>query len=234
MTITDATFELTKCGAVENGFAVVEGKKVSVMRIWEYCECLCDYYVDTVIVNDMCEAPKAEEKKEEKKKMNVASLMSGFNKLTKMGVKESESRAKEATPHAESHVESHTASTATTEDMFGGLSSTPTKSPSDDLFGGLSSTPQGEGDNLFGGLSSAPESMPEQKTEPAEEDLLNLNAAPAEEEKKTRWGMPFGRKGAKEEKKKGFGLGSLMKGFGSKGPSTFPPTEVSAREGDEV
>ena len=38
----------------------------------------------------------------------------------------------------------------------------------------------------------------------------------------------------KEEKKKGFGLGSLMKGFGSKGPSTFPPTEVSAREGDEV
>ena len=67
MTITDATFELTKCGAVENGFAVVEGKKVSVMRIWEYCECLCDYYVDTVIVNDMCEAPKAEEKKEEKK-----------------------------------------------------------------------------------------------------------------------------------------------------------------------
>ena len=158
-----------------------------------------------------------EEKKEEKKKMNVASLMSGFNKLTKMGVKESESRAKEATPHAESHAESHTESTATTEDMFGGLSSTPTKSPSDDLFGGLSSTPQGEGDNLFGGLSSAPESMPEQKTEPAEEDLLNLNAAPAE-----------------EEKKKGFGLGSLMKGFGSKGPSTFPPTEVSAREGDEV
>ena len=66
MTITDATFELTKCGAVENGFAVVEGKKVSVMRIWEYCECLCDYYVDTVIVNDMCEAPKAEEKKAEK------------------------------------------------------------------------------------------------------------------------------------------------------------------------
>ena len=66
MTITDATFELTKCGAVENGFAVVEGKKVSVMRIWEYCECLCDYYVDTVIVNDMCEAPKAEEKEEKK------------------------------------------------------------------------------------------------------------------------------------------------------------------------
>ena len=72
MTITDATFELTKCGAVENGFAVVEGKKVSVMRIWEYCECLCDYYVDTVIVNDMCEAPKAEEKKEEKK---ISSVM---------------------------------------------------------------------------------------------------------------------------------------------------------------
>ena len=64
--------------------------------------------------------------------------------------------------------------------------------------------------------------------------MLNLNAVPAEEEKKTRWTMPFGRKGgAKEEKKKGFGLGSLMKGFGNKGPSTFPPTEVSAREGGE-
>ena len=67
MTITDSTFELTKVGAVENGTAVVEGKKVSVTRIWEYCECLCSYVVSSVIVFDCAEAPKAEEKKEEKK-----------------------------------------------------------------------------------------------------------------------------------------------------------------------
>ena len=57
-----------------------------------------------------------------------------------------------------------------------------------------------------------------------------------EKEKKTRRGRrnKKEKEEEKEEKKKGFGLGSLMKGLGSKGPSTFPPTEVSAREGDEV
>ena len=70
MTITDATFELTKCGAVENGFAVVEGKKVPLILIMEYCQFMLKYYVDTVIVNDMCEAPKAEEKKEEPEQSN--------------------------------------------------------------------------------------------------------------------------------------------------------------------
>ena len=67
MTITDSTFELTKTGAVENGFAVVDGKKVSVMRIWDYCECTCTYYVQSVIVFEIAAAPaeKKEEKKEE-------------------------------------------------------------------------------------------------------------------------------------------------------------------------
>lgn len=65
MTVTDSTFELTKTGAVENGFAVVDGKKVSVMRIWDFCECTCTYYVQSVIVFDIKEEAPAAEKKEE-------------------------------------------------------------------------------------------------------------------------------------------------------------------------
>ena len=69
MTLTDATYEVTKTGAVENAFAVVDGKKVSVMRIWDYCECTCTYYVQSVIVFETKEAAPAaapaEEKKEE-------------------------------------------------------------------------------------------------------------------------------------------------------------------------
>lgn len=68
MTVTDSTFELTKTGAVENGFAVVDGKKVTVMRIWDYCECTCTYYVQSVIVfetNEAAPVEKKEEKKEE-------------------------------------------------------------------------------------------------------------------------------------------------------------------------
>ena len=71
MAITESTFELTKTGAIETGIAVVEGKKVNVTRIWEYCECMCNYYVSTVLVVDAAEAPKKEEPvaapKEEKK-----------------------------------------------------------------------------------------------------------------------------------------------------------------------
>ena len=71
MAITESTFELTKTGAIETGIAVVEGKKVNVTRIWEYCECMCNYYVSTVLVVDAAEAPKKEESvaapKEEKK-----------------------------------------------------------------------------------------------------------------------------------------------------------------------
>ena len=67
MKVTDSTFELTKTGAVENGFAVVDGKKVSVMRIWDYCDCTCTYYVQSVIVFDMKEAEKPAEKVAEKK-----------------------------------------------------------------------------------------------------------------------------------------------------------------------
>lgn len=67
MTVTDSTFELTKTGAVENGFAVVDGKKVSVMRIWDFCECTCTYYVQSVIVFDIKEEAPAAEKKEEPK-----------------------------------------------------------------------------------------------------------------------------------------------------------------------
>ena len=71
MAITESAFELTKTGAIETGIAVVEGKKVNVTRIWEYCECMCDYYVSTVLVVDAAEAPKKEEPvaapKEEKK-----------------------------------------------------------------------------------------------------------------------------------------------------------------------
>ena len=66
MTITDSTFELTKTGAVENGFAVVDGKKVSVMRIWDYCECTCTYYVQSVIVFEVAAEAAPAEKKEEK------------------------------------------------------------------------------------------------------------------------------------------------------------------------
>lgn len=65
MTVTDSTFELTKTGAVENGFTVVDGKKVSVMRIWDFCECTCTYYVQSVIVFDIKEEAPAAEKKEE-------------------------------------------------------------------------------------------------------------------------------------------------------------------------
>lgn len=60
MTITESNFELTKTGAVETGVAVVEGKKVNVTRIWEYCECMCNYYVASLIVVDAAEAPKEE------------------------------------------------------------------------------------------------------------------------------------------------------------------------------
>lgn len=69
MTLTDSTFDETKNGAVENGFAVVDGKKVKVMRIWEFCDCTFTYYVDAVIIFDCVEtapaAPAKEEKKEE-------------------------------------------------------------------------------------------------------------------------------------------------------------------------
>ena len=71
MTITDSTFEETCEGAIENGFAVVDGKKVKVMRIWEFCH--FTYCVSYVIICDCAEAapaaapaaPAAEEKKEE-------------------------------------------------------------------------------------------------------------------------------------------------------------------------
>lgn len=48
------------------------------------------------------------------------------------------------------------------------------------------------------------------------------------EEKKSRWTMPFGKKGAaKEEKKKGgFGFASLKSAFGGKSSGVFPATEV--------
>ena len=57
------------------------------------------------------------------------------------------------------------------------------------------------------------------------------------EEKKSRWTMPFGKKTAgKEEKKKGgFGLGSLMKNaLGGKNSGTFPATEVGEKEERDV
>ena len=65
-------------------------------------------------------------------------------------------------------------------------------------------------------------------------DLLNLDAVPTGEDKKTRWNMPFGRKSGapKEEKKKGgFGFGSLMKGIGGKSSNSFPATEVGIMVG---
>ena len=68
MTITDATFEETCEGAIENGFAVVDGKKVKVMRIWEFCH--FTYVVSYVIISECAEAAApaapAEEKKEKK------------------------------------------------------------------------------------------------------------------------------------------------------------------------
>ena len=158
--------------------------------------------------------------KEEKKKMNVAgSLMSGFNKLKKMTTKEKEPEG---------------------EDMFGGMTATPTAN--DDLFGGMTSAPAG--DDLFSGMSSAPAMEEPVATEPAvpaapaEEDFLNLNeVTTSNEEKKSRWTMPFGKKTAgKEEKKKGgFGLGSLMKNaLGGKNSGTFPATEVGEKEERDV
>jgi len=148
--------------------------------------------------------------KEEKKKLNVAgSFMSGFNKLKKMATKETEAAPLPSAP---------------AEDLFSSLQTAPSQDPSEDLFSGLSSTPQAENTDLFGGLSSTPN----EPVEPAEEDLLNLDAL-ATEDKKSRWGLSFGRKGGapKEEKKKsGFGLGSLIKGIGGKSSDSFPPTEV--------
>ena len=57
MTITDSTFEETCEGAIENGFAVVDGKKVKVMRIWEFCH--FTYCVSYVIICDCAEAAAA-------------------------------------------------------------------------------------------------------------------------------------------------------------------------------
>ena len=147
---------------------------------------------------------------EEKKKGMASSLMSGFNKLKKMTIKEKE----EAEPQAQAQ--------APAEDLFGGMTSQPA---GDDLFGGMSSTPAE--DDLFGGMSSTPAEAP------AEEDFLNLNeVTTSTEDKKSRWTMPFGKKGAaKEEKKKGgFGFASLKNAFGGKSSGTFPATEVRLME----
>ena len=149
----------------------------------------------------------AETHPEEKKKGVASSLMSGFNKLKKMTAKE-----KEEEPQAQQQ--------APAEDLFGGMTSQPA---GDDMFGGMSSTPVG--DDMFGGMSSTP-AAPEA---PAEEDFLNLSeVTTSTEEKKSRWTMPFGKKGAaKEEKKKGgFGFASLKNAFGGKSSGVFPATEV--------
>ena len=149
---------------------------------------------------------------EEKKKGMASSLMSGFNKLKKMTIKEKE----EAEPQPQLQPQ------APAEDLFGGMTSQPA---GDDLFGGMSSTPAG--DDLFGGMSSTPAEAP------AEEDFLNLNeVTTSTEDKKSRWTMPFGKKGAaKEEKKKGgFGFASLKNAFGGKSSGTFPATEVRLME----
>lgn len=79
MTITDSTFEETCEGAIENGFAVVDGKKVKVMRIWEFCH--FTYVVSYVIICDCAEAaaapaaaPAAEKKEEEKEEEEEEDL----------------------------------------------------------------------------------------------------------------------------------------------------------------
>lgn len=149
----------------------------------------------------------AETHPEDKKKGVASSLMSGFNKLKKMTAKE-----KEEEPQAQQQ--------APAEDLFGSMTSQPA---GDDMFGGMSSTPVG--DDMFRGMSSTP-AAPEA---PVEEDFLNLSeVTTSTEEKKSRWTMPFGKKGAaKEEKKKGgFGFASLKSAFGGKSSGVFPATEV--------
>ena len=79
MEITDSTFEETCEGAIENGFSMVDGKKVKVMRIWEFCH--FTYFVSYVIISDCAAAAAAaapaapaEEKKEEEEEEEEEDL----------------------------------------------------------------------------------------------------------------------------------------------------------------
>ena len=90
MTITDCTFELTKTGAVENGFAVVDGKKVRV--------CSCGSVLDKKYVKDskVKAEKKSSEKSEEPKKAEKKTATEKKSKVTSKATNEKATKTAEA------------------------------------------------------------------------------------------------------------------------------------------